>query len=52
MQNMILQKCAWANIQTTIAYTHTHTHTHIYIYIGNSSKQSKSLWGPQNSEIE
>ena len=34
MQNMILQKCAWANIQTTVAYTkYTHTQRYIYIYI-------------------
>ena len=34
MQNMILQKCAWANIQTTVAYTkYTHTKIYIYIYI-------------------
>ena len=36
MQNMILQKCAWASIQTTVAYTkhsHTHTHTHIHVYV-------------------
>ena len=31
MQNMILPKCAWANIQKTVGYTkHTHTHTHTY----------------------
>ena len=34
MQNMILQKCAWASIQTTVAYTnHTHTHTHTHICV-------------------
>ena len=32
MQNMILQKCAWASIQTTVAYT-KHTHAHIYMCV-------------------
>ena len=31
---MILQKCAWANIKTIVAYSrHRHRHRYIYIYI-------------------
>ena len=33
MQNMILQKCVWASIQTTVAYTkHTHAYLCVCIY--------------------
>ena len=42
MQNMILPKCAWANIQTTIAYT---KHTHIYTFWAFSKgEERQSGW--------
>ena len=42
MQNMILPKCAWANIQTTVGYTkHTHTHT---LWALSKGEERQSGW--------